>query len=307
MADPKKMPLRTPRPLMRPERNYSIGSVDSTGSSIASYPAIVHPQPVYASDSSIPSIHHGHEIHSPRESLVVEPTEDPDYKQSQHLQRPNKPAMNRSESGLSTTSSIPSLPFGRTMASESSLMDVDYWRDSEDGHTTNQLMMAAQAAQQLDEQLQQKEPAWTTPVTLPRLSLGTHVEGDESQPSPKSMKSSPMSEKPVLLRAASVNLYQGEGIEVSDFDVAAEALKVDSIENARQFNSMVSSVADTASQYSRISHLSSTGSYDDNIAHHRDHILPHDESILIRRMFSDDDAPFFGQIHDSSGMLHHSS
>eukprot|EP00978_Attheya_sp_CCMP212_P022911 scaffold69290_cov45-Attheya_sp.AAC.2 len=307
MADPNKMPLRTPRPLLRPERQHSIGSIDSTGSSIASYPAIAHPQPVYASDSSIPSIHHGHEIHSPRESsLVVEPTEDPDYKQHQPLQRPNKPAMVRSESGLSATSSIPSLPCGITMVSEASVTDGDYWRESDGGHTTNQLMMAAQAAQQLDEQLQQKEPAWTTPVTLPRLGLelGTHVEGDESRASPRSMNSSPLStDKPVLLREASVNLYQGEGIEVSDFDIAVEALKVDSIEHARQFKSMVSSVAgDTASQYSRISHLSSTGSYDDNIADHRDHILPYDDSILIRRMFSDDDAPFFGQqVHDSHG------
>eukprot|EP00978_Attheya_sp_CCMP212_P003696 scaffold7770_cov27-Attheya_sp.AAC.1 len=122
MADPNAMPLRTPRPLFRPERQHSIGSIDSTGSSIASYPAIAHPQPVYASDSSIPSIHHGHEIRSPRESLVVEPTEYPDYKQNQHppLQRPNKPAGIRAFRH-----------FFDSFPSESSLTDGDYWRDSD--------------------------------------------------------------------------------------------------------------------------------------------------------------------------------
>ena len=110
-----------------------------------------------------------------------------------------------------------------------------------------------------------RDPAWASPSMSP---TGADDPGNQILRHPAQ---EPV-QRPVLMRRASQNNYNGEGIEVSELDVESEIIKVD---KARKFRSMLSFGETTASSYQTAS------SFDENA--NRDSIFRD-----LRRSISDD-------------------
>lgn len=201
--------------------------------SLSSIPSLHHPNPVRSdSVSSIPSLHHPNPVRSDSIASIHS---------IHHAHRVHsESSIPKEEYDVLSLTSIPSLHHGHPLQDDASLAT---FRTS----TTTQ---------------EARDPAWSDPLNKPDELHKPQLLRHPSQPM----------QRPVLMRHASRNVYNGEGIEVEELPPEIE---IDSISKARKFRSMLS-LGDTT-----VGSVLSTGSFDGAI--NRDSIFRD-----LRRSLSDE-------------------
>jgi hypothetical protein len=181
---------------------------------------------------SIPSIHHAHHIKSPASSTVAS---FPSLHQASHIKSP----------ASSTVLSIPSLHHGHTINSEVAPVLADEWElDVEDEDKRD------------PSDTEESRVAWEAPIP----SKVVLFPNKNIEPSIKLLVHPEPLGRPVLMRKASCNVYQGEGIEVADAPTA-RALQKEPISTARRFDSMLS--------FGESSAISTSNSFDESVSYDR--------------------------------------
>lgn len=214
----KELPPTTPR---RSGRATSEGQV-SPAALPESPPKMAHVQTGRSSSTgSFPSLHHAHSVHSIKSS----PTSAGGVPPLQHAHSVH--------SVKSNSSGFPSLHHGHRVRSDSAVSSFtgleslttapDEGRDTSDAGMHDEISANGSSPHPIPTKVE--IPSGTVADIQPATKVLQH---DESSDGHKMAR-------PVLMRDASVNAYQGEGIEVAEWDSSAGSYQKDTLKSLASF------------------------------------------------------------------------
>ena len=216
----------------RPIRSDSVSSIHSLhhgrpirSDSASSLPSPYYPETVRSeSVSSIPSLHHPNPVRSDSVSSIPS------------LHHPNPL---RSDS----IASIHSIHHAHRIDSDSNLPTQDVDTSNEDVDTSNEDVNTSM----ISEVSLMSIPSLHHGIPLRDESLASFTDSPETrEPEPEENKTQLLRhpaqppQRPVMMRRASVNNYNGEGIEIEELPLEIDEIEVDSIQKARTYKSLLS-------------------------------------------------------------------
>ena len=188
--------------------------------SVSSIPSLHHPTPIRSdSVSSIPSLHHPTPVRSDSVASIHS------IHHAHHVHDESDPSSPRSD--------VENLD--ASMLSEISLSSIPSLRR---GHPLREESLASFLTSGSPPEKESREPAWADPITKAAEEKSLLLRHPSQQP-----------QRPVLMRRASRNVYDGEGIEVEELP---PEIDIDTISKARNYKSMLS-LGETTSYTSGLS------------------------------------------------------